>query len=130
MTLPAANEAIPKTVLVVEDEFLLAMDMKDALTGAGFRVLGPAGSVDHALDLLEAETPNAAVLDVTLGSEKVTPVALQLKSLGIPFVLATASDTAEISRYEVLATVPNLGKPTDMARLIKTVRGIITRALC
>ncbi len=70
------------------------------------------------------EKPDAAVLDVTLGGEKVTPVAIMLKSLGVPFVLATASDTAEIARHDVLGHAPNLGKPTDMKRLVSVIRSL------
>lgn len=109
-------------VLVVEDEVFLAMELETALIEGGFRVLGPAASVKDALDLLGGECPDAAVLDFNLGREKVTPVALQLKSLGVPFVLASASSTAELSRYAVLADIPNLGKPTDLMRLVAAVR--------
>jgi DNA-binding response OmpR family regulator len=100
------------------------LDLKDALTDGGFRVLGPVGSVRDALELLEEERPDAAVLDVTLGGEKVTPVALLLKSLGVPFVLASASDAAQLARHAVLHGVANLGKPTDMKRLVHTMRAL------
>ena len=118
------DERRHKLVLVVEDEFFLAIDLDHALTKAGFKVQGPASTVDQALDLIASKTPNAAVLDVTLGGEKVTPVALMLKSLGVPFVLATASDAAELARHDVFAQVPNLGKPTDMAHLVSVVRDL------
>lgn len=113
-----------RLVLVVEDEVFLAIDLDEALTKAGFEVQGPAGTVDQALALIATRKPHAAVLDVTLGSEKVTPVALLLKSLGVPFVLATASDAAEIARHDVLAEVPNLGKPTNMTHLVSVMRNL------
>lgn len=124
MTQRSEKETSKKQVLVVEDEILLAMQLEDALTDGGFDVLGPAGSVDHALNLLDKQRPHAAVLDVTLGGEKVTPVALLLKSLGIPFILASASDAAELARHHVLADALNLGKPTDLARLVDVIRGL------
>lgn len=111
-------------VLVVEDEVFLAMELETALIDGGFRVLGPAASVKDALDLLGGECPDAAVLDFNLGRDKVTPVALQLKSLGVPFVLASASSAAELSRYAVLADIANLGKPTDLMRLVAAVRAL------
>lgn len=43
-------------------ELLIAMELKAALTAAGFRVLGPPASVDHALDLVSEERLHAAVL--------------------------------------------------------------------
>jgi DNA-binding response OmpR family regulator len=110
------------TVLVVEDEVFLAMELEAALVEGGFRVLGPAGSVEDALYLLDDERPQVAVLDFNLGREKVIPVAVRLKALGVPFVLASASGQSELARYEVLADVANLGKPTDMVLMLDAVR--------
>ena len=124
MSEPENGEIEPQTVLVVEDEFFIAIELESVLTRSGFDVLGPASSVDQALDLLKSQRPDAAVLDVTLGGEKVTPVAVLLKQWGVPFVLASASDPAELARHDVLANVPNLGKPTDMERLVEVVRSL------
>ena len=120
----AEDVRVRKLVLVVEDELFLALDLDQALTDGGFQVQGPAATVARALDLIANEKPDAAVLDVTLGAEKVTPVAIMLKSLNIPFVLATASDAAELARHDVLAHVPNLGKPTDMSRLVSVIQNL------
>ncbi|WP_421566253.1 response regulator [Ochrobactrum sp. EDr1-4] len=109
-------------ILVVEDEMFIAMEIEQALEDGGFLVLGPVGSVSSALDLLEQDSPYAAVLDFNLGREKVTPVALKLQSRGIPFVLTSATSDTELARYGVLAAVNNLGKPTDMKRLVEAVR--------
>jgi len=124
MSEPENGEIEPQTVLVVEDEFFIAIELESVLRRSGFDVLGPASSVDQALDLLKSQRPDAAVLDVTLGGEKVTPVAVLLKQWGVPFVLASASDPAELARHDVLANVPNLGKPTDMERLVEVVRSL------
>ena len=124
MSEPENGEIEPQTVLVVEDEFFIAIELESVLTRSGFDVLGPASSVDQALDLLKSQRPDAAVLDVTLGGEKVTPVAVLLKQWGVPFVLPSASDPAELARHDVLANVPNLGKPTDMERLVEVVRSL------
>ena len=124
MTGPADDEVGRRSVLVVEDEYILAMELESALILAGFTVLGPAGSIDLALNLINEQRPNAAILDVTIGGEVVTPVALLLKSLHVPFILASASTAAELARYEVLADVHNVGKPTDMKRLVSLVRGL------
>jgi len=119
-----ASPASSRRVLVVEDEFFIALEIKSALTTAGFDVLGPAGSVDHALDLLHDTKPDAAVLDVDLAGERVTPVAMQLKALAVPFVLASAADRATLAQNSALAEVRNLGKPTDMRQLVEAVRAI------
>ncbi|QKK20442.1 response regulator [Rhizobium indicum] len=115
-----------RCVLVVEDEVLIAMELKAALIDEGFRVLGPAASVDHALDLVSEERPHAAVLDFNLVGEKVTPVALQLKALGVPFVLASAVHATELAAHPVLAGVANIGKPTDPKRLVEALKAFQT----
>jgi len=77
---PENGEVMRRIVLVVEDEFFIAIERESVLTKEGFEVLGPASSVHQALELLKSQRPDAAVPDVTLNGEKVTPVALLLKS--------------------------------------------------
>ena len=113
-------------VLVVEDEFFIADELRRNLTTAGLLVLGPVSSNEDALDLLEQELPDIAVLDVHLGGgARVSPVAAKLRQLNVPFVLATASSAHELASDPVLAGAVNLGKPTDMGRLIETVRKLV-----
>jgi DNA-binding response OmpR family regulator len=111
-----------KCILVVEDEMFIAFELQRALNDGGFRVLGPVASLEDALHLLDDQRPDAAVLDFNLGREKVTPVALQLETTGIPFVLASATDATELARYTVFAHTLNIGKPTDMKRLVSVLR--------
>lgn len=109
----------PPLVLVVEDEFLIAMDLELMLRRHGWRVLGPASTVAGALRLLEdgAERPDAALLDVNLRGEAVTPVADRLRALGVAFVLASAYGGARLAALG-LAGAPNAGKPADGRRLL------------
>ena len=105
-------------MLVVEDEFLIAMDLELLLRRHGWRVLGPAATVDQALRLLLAgETPDVAVLDVNLRGEPVMPVAEALRARGVPFVLASAYDRHGLAAA-ALARAPAIGKPTDERRLL------------
>ena len=111
-------------VLIVEDEFLLAMDLKLVLEQHGFRVLGPAATVAEALRMVAATMPDAAILDVNLKGEMVTPVAKTLGAAGVPFVLASAYHHPELLAPE-LAEAPNVGKPVTERRLL----GALTTAL-
>src|SRR3954447_17956669 len=79
-------------VLVVEDEFLIAMDLELLLRRHGWRLLGPAATVGEALRLLRSGTPDVALLDINLRGEPVTPVAEALRPRRVPFVLASAYD--------------------------------------
>jgi two-component system, response regulator PdtaR len=111
-------------VLVVEDEALLALDLELTILRHGWRVLGPAGTVEEALELLKVETPDVALLDVNLRGTMVTPVAEELRALGVPFVLASAYERPEAAA-PALAGVPNLGKPTNERRLLVTLRNAL-----
>lgn len=101
----------PSVVLVVEDEFLVALDLKGMLEGNGYRVLGPARNVDAALRLLAHEQPDLAVLDVNLNGHPVVPVAKRLRSLGVPLVLASAYSRFDFDESEILGGAENVGKP-------------------
>ncbi len=106
-----------RLVLVVEDEFLIAMDLALLLRRHGWRVLGPAATVDQTLRLLQGETPDVALLDINLRGEPVTPVAAELRARGVPFVLASAYHVPA-QAAAALAGAPAVGKPTDERRLL------------
>ncbi len=114
-----------RLVLVVEDEFLIALDLELLLREHGWRVLGPAGTVAEALRLLADERPDVALLDLNLRGELVTPVAEELRARGVPFVLASAYDGHKLG-VAALAKAPSIGKPTDERRLLAALRQAVT----
>jgi DNA-binding response OmpR family regulator len=83
-------------VLVLEDEWLVAEETAEVLRRSGCRVLGPAPSVAAALDLLEGETPDAALLDAALGPEMCFAVADRLLEHGVPFAFVSGRTRAEL----------------------------------
>ena len=98
-----------KRILVVEDEMIVAMLIEDILTDAGATVVGPAARVAKALDLIGAETLDAALLDVNLAGENTAPVAEELRRRGIPFAFATGYGQAGVPQG--FADQPLLQKP-------------------
>jgi DNA-binding NarL/FixJ family response regulator len=103
-------------VLVVEDEALIAMELEDRLAAMGCVVVGPAANVARALALLASERPDLALLDVNLGRERSTPVAEALRAAGVPFLLATGYDDAQLTEA-AFRDAPRLGKPVDGRKL-------------
>ena len=99
-------------ILLVEDEFLIALDLQILLYRLGCDVLGPVGSVAEALVLLRHDRPDAAVLDINLRDGLVTPVIERLRAMEVPFVLVTARDTARLDDPRLLS-LPALSKPVD-----------------
>src|SRR3954454_765531 len=83
-----------RRVLVVEDEYIVALDLEDTLRALGCEVLGPAASVARALALLARERPDAVTLDLNLLDELAVPVAELLASMGVPFLVVGAYSSA------------------------------------
>lgn len=95
---PFDPDAFEGLVLVLEDNFVIAKDMKDQLEEAGIDDIAIASSTADALEILSEERPTFAILDVNLGSGKTSEqVALQLGRKGVPFVFVTGyGDKAEL----------------------------------
>lgn len=110
------------SVLVVEDEMIIALDVQMMLEDNGYRVLGPAGSVDGALRLLDDLRPDVAVLDGNLRGRPITPVARRLRSLEIPFVLSSAYDVFPFDGSEILEGAENVRKPVPEGRLLAALQ--------
>jgi CheY-like chemotaxis protein len=79
-----------RSILIVEDEQLIAMMLEDFLETLGHKVVASCDSIDSALGHVEAGGFDVAILDVSLrDGRKVWPVADRLAAAGTPFVLAT-----------------------------------------
>jgi len=89
-------------VLVVEDEAVVAMELARLLTAAGAKVVGPAGTIEEALDLLDDQPIDRALLDVNLGGRLVTPVAAALARRSIPFVYLTGYQEPDVDDGPIL----------------------------
>jgi len=112
-----------KRLLLVEDEYMIAVDLADALEAAGAEVVGPADTVESALAVLRCEDRaiDAAVLDINLNGMAVFPVAEALKVRGIPFVFATAYD--EMVVPAAYGDVPLVEKPVSNDELLRLLEG-------
>jgi CheY-like chemotaxis protein len=78
-----------KRVLVVEDEPIVAMFVEDMLAELGAETVGPATSLDKALEFARCASFDAAILDMNINGARSRDVALALERRGIPFVFAT-----------------------------------------
>jgi DNA-binding LytR/AlgR family response regulator len=114
-------------VLIVEDEFLLAMELESLVAVGGCTTLGPASSVRQALALIDGEQPDIALLDVNLKGERATPVAAALRDRGVPYVLITGYSDAQLSEPE-LCRAPRLDKPVDCRALTRAVKNALETA--
>lgn len=113
-------------VLVVEDEYLLAMALRDVLVDAGAEVLGPVSNVAQAQKIIAtADRIDVAVLDVNLGKEMVYPVADALTEMNVPCVLTTGFDGNSLGeRYRNLHRCE---KPYDPEQVVAQLNAATER---
>jgi len=114
----------PPRVLVVEDDFLIAMQTEIALAAAGFEVVGPATTAEEAVTLAGEAQPALAVMDIRLASTRDgIDAARQLyQDFSIRCIFATAHDDAHTrGRAEPYAPLGWLPKPYTMASLVAVV---------
>jgi DNA-binding response OmpR family regulator len=78
-----------RSILIVEDEPLIAMMLEDFLESVGHRVHVTCETVECALEETEKGGFDLAILDVNLKGENVWPVASALRQRKVPFVIAT-----------------------------------------
>jgi CheY-like chemotaxis protein len=113
-----------RTILVVEDDGLIARELADALESAGAEIITARGVFD-ATRIIESRKLSAAVLDFWLGvGVDCLPICALLTEQHVPFLLYTS--------YTLLEGAPNapiLGKPAPPARIIAAVADLIKNAI-
>lgn len=115
------------SVLVVEDNMLIALDAEEMFQHLGADRIETAGSVRDALRLIAANPPGFALLDVSLGPESSLPVALRLRELGVPFAFATGYGET-LALPSELGAVPIVEKPFSLDVLRRTYAQVVDRA--
>ncbi|MGB7405283.1 MAG: response regulator, partial [Pacificimonas sp.] len=82
----------PKRVLVAEDNMLVMLSLEGLIEDMGWELVGPAATVDAAMQLVAAGGFDVALLDVNLSEENSFPVARELKARNQPCVFVTGYD--------------------------------------
>ncbi len=117
MTIPILNNS---SVLVVEDDTLIAYDLADVLQEAGATVF-VANSVAQALAEAEAQEFSAAVLDQRMGDGDSGHLGVRLKELGVPFLIYSGAQP------NLALDAPHLIKPAPPTALIEGVAALLPR---
>jgi len=115
--------------LVVEDDFLIALDIQELLESAGAAAVTCAGSIADALAALQNEPPFAvAVVDIGLDEKDKTGVAvpLALHERGIPFVFLTGMG-GDDKRARQFPETPVVDKPYRIDELLAALRRALRR---
>jgi AmiR/NasT family two-component response regulator len=86
-------------VLVVEDEAILAIDIAEQLSDAGFDIVGPAPSVAKALRLIKEVGCDIAVLDFNLRDETAESIASELQARNTPFLFVSGVSRERLPQW-------------------------------
>lgn len=85
------------SVLIVEDDFGVGLELMRALSDEGCRGVRLVRTVEGALEALSAETPDAAALDLDVQGKPATPVADALAEHNVPFVLVSGRSASAVA---------------------------------
>ena len=113
-----------KTILIVEDDPFIAMDLQDTFEEAGYTVLGPVAAVDPGLKIIREWKPDIAMLDYNLGRETSIPLAQKLDEIAIPYVFLSGQVDRVITANSATEQKVIM-KPFNSERLIACVDGLL-----
>ena len=114
-------------VLVVEDDYVLALDLERAVHDLGCTVLDTFATAAQAMDYLRQRRPDLVLLDVALYDGYASIVAAVLNEMRVPFVLVTGQDAEVIEDDPTLQGAPCLRKPFNEHELARIVAEHIAR---
>ncbi len=98
-------------ILVVEDDWLISCDLDRLLTKHGAIVIGPVATVEEALDLMQQDEFQLAIINVKLGDQLAYPLADELRRRNISFAFASGYSAQVLPAP--FSDVPFLEKPCD-----------------
>jgi CheY-like chemotaxis protein len=112
-----------RSILIVEDEPLIAMMLEDFLESLGHSVAATCDTVGDALSEVQKGGFDLAILDVNLKGENVWPVASQLRERGLPFIIASGGhvDPPPVE----FASVPLIEKPYTVDRVTPAINAAL-----
>lgn len=116
-----------QSILVAEDEMIVAFDLRDTVEEAGYRVEGPHAGISSAMFAFQKERPDLAILDIQLDDGTVFEFAEKLAEQGVPIIFHSGRHKSE----EIAARFPGartLEKPCPPAEVIEAVNDALEAA--
>jgi two-component system, response regulator PdtaR len=111
---------LSKVLLIVEDQVLLAMALKDTLEDSGYRVLELAIRHQEALGVARELKPDLALVNISLAAgDDGVALACDLKALGVPVLFISGQqDRARLARDVAIASLSKPYSPADMVNAV------------
>ena len=111
-------------ILVVEDELIIAEDIRMMLENLGYEVIGTAPGYSEAIELMNRNLPDGVLIDILLAGEK-DGIALAetiRKEYNLPFIFITShSDPATVERAKLVHPDGYLMKPFEKKDLYTSI---------
>jgi DNA-binding response OmpR family regulator len=114
------------SILLLEDDLLLAMDMEDHLLQAGHKIVGPFGRIADAVDAIPRNDLAGAIVDLNLHGELSFPVIDMLRERSVPVIICSGhTELPELKgRLGKLPLLPKPWNPEKLNRLIEETFGV------
>jgi two-component sensor histidine kinase len=113
-----------RTVLLVEDSLIIALDAEDILKRLGALHVATAATVEQALEAIDSAMPSLALLDINLGDQTSFAIADRLHELDIPFLFATGyGEQAQLPDDHKARTV--VQKPYTLENMVRALPELI-----
>lgn len=126
MTSSASTALQGRCIFIVEDDCVTAMDLAETLAAAGAEIVGPAGTIANAFELLHRQPQlDIALLDVEVEGAFVFDVADELVKRAVPIVFTTGYERGEIpARFR---TARHCEKPVGIAAIARALSDELER---
>jgi DNA-binding NtrC family response regulator len=115
------------TVLVVEDEFIIALDLSETVEDLGYELEGPFADNKNAFEAIDREMPDCAILDVFTADGEVFPLADALTEAGVPIIF----HSGHVPPSEVRERYPEAiacSKPCPPSQMIDMLQQAVDRS--
>lgn len=112
-------------IMIIDDEPMIAQDIRDLLIDAGFEIAGVAAELNTALALIECESIDAAILDANLSGVSAGPIATALAARSLPFIVLSG-----YSPDQLRADFPGavfMQKPIRPAKLVQAMSTLVAQ---
>jgi DNA-binding response OmpR family regulator len=111
-------------ILIVEDEPIVALNYASILQDAGYEIVGPVGTINEGISVIESEHVDGAVLDINLGGVSVDPIVTALTGRRVPYLFVSGF-RALSHPYRNGATF--VEKPCTATELLQAVAALTPR---
>ena len=115
---PAKPPLAGLSVLIVEDDCIIATDLSETLHMAGAQVIGPAPTISDAIRLIDEDGIDAAVVDFRLGAETTNLIALQLAEKSIPYFFHSGSCEEVLKVFPGTKIIKKPSRPDEIVEAV------------